>query len=96
MAKASGTDLAGFDAQLATTQMFYEPAEAVAFTKSPKLPKTMDFVRKFLFDHGILGRRRPSATSSASGFADGTMLGDEGEREAPLRSGYMEMPRREL
>jgi NAD+ synthase (glutamine-hydrolysing) len=35
MAKASGTDLAGFASQLATTQMFYEPAEAVAFSRDP-------------------------------------------------------------
>ncbi len=33
MAKLSGTDLAGFDAQLKTTQMFYTPKEAVAFAK---------------------------------------------------------------
>jgi len=34
MAKASGTDLAGYEAQLATTEMFYKPAEAVA---SPRM-----------------------------------------------------------
>ena len=61
MAKASGTDLAGYDAQLKTTQMFYTPAEAVAFTKDEKLPETMSFVAKFLFDHGILGEGAPSA-----------------------------------
>ncbi|MEM1345853.1 MAG: putative urea ABC transporter substrate-binding protein, partial [Pseudomonadota bacterium] len=30
MAEAAGTDLAGYEAQLATTEMFYTPAEAVA------------------------------------------------------------------
>jgi len=34
MADASGTDLAGFEAQLASTSMFYTPAEAVAFSNS--------------------------------------------------------------
>ena len=57
-------------------QMFYTPAEAVAFTKSAELPKTMDFVRKFLFDHGILGTTRRASTSSASSFPDGKTLGD--------------------
>ena len=34
MAKASGTDLAGFDSQLASTKLFDKPADAEAFTKS--------------------------------------------------------------
>lgn len=55
MGKASGTDLAGFDAQLASTRMFYEPADAVAFTTSPQLKTTMEYVAKFSFDHGLLG-----------------------------------------
>ena len=41
MAKASGTDLAGFDSQLASTAMFFEPAKAVEFTNGTELPKTM-------------------------------------------------------
>lgn len=55
MGKASGTDLAGFDAQLASTKMFYNPADAVAFTTSPQLKTTMEYVAKFSFDHGLLG-----------------------------------------
>lgn len=55
MAEASGTDLAGYEAQLATTQMFYKATEAVAFTKSKQLPKTMEYVAKFSFKHGLLG-----------------------------------------
>jgi len=55
MAKASGTDLKGFDAQLKTTQMFYNAKDAVAFTKSPKLKTTMKYVAEFSFNHGLLG-----------------------------------------
>jgi len=55
MAKASGTDLKGFDAQLKTTQMFYEAKDAVAFTQSPKLKTTMKYVAEFSFNHGLLG-----------------------------------------
>jgi NitT/TauT family transport system substrate-binding protein len=47
MAKASGTDLAGFEAQLKTTRMFYTPTDALAFTKGAELPKIMDLVRSF-------------------------------------------------
>jgi ABC-type proline/glycine betaine transport system permease subunit len=60
MAAASGTDLAGYQAQLDTTKMFFEPAEAVSFTKSAELPATMKFVAEFLFDKGILGEGAPS------------------------------------
>ncbi len=76
MGVASGTDLAGFDAQLATTQMFYAAADAVAFTGGPELKTTMDYVRTFLFDHGILGTGAPSPDFVGIAFPDGTVLGD--------------------
>ncbi len=55
MAKASGTDLAGFETQLKTTRMFYTPADALAFTNGAELPKIMDLVRSFCFEHNLLG-----------------------------------------
>ena len=55
MAKLSGTDLAGFEAQLKTTRMFYTPKDAVGFTTSGDLTKTMELVRSFCFDHKLLG-----------------------------------------
>ncbi|WP_455203653.1 putative urea ABC transporter substrate-binding protein [Kaarinaea lacus] len=61
MAKASGTDLKGYEAQLATTQMFYDAASAVEFTNSPKLKETMKYVAEFSFDHGILGEGAPDS-----------------------------------
>ena len=61
MAKASGTDLKGYEAQLATTEMFYDAKAAVDFTNSPKLKKTMEYVAKFSFDHGLLGEGAPDA-----------------------------------
>src|SRR5271168_3531271 len=56
MAKASGTDSAGFDSQLATTHLFATPADALAFMTGASLPQSMDLVRRFSFDHGLLGR----------------------------------------
>lgn len=55
MAEASGTDLAGYEAQLASTKMFYQAADAVAFSESPAVKKTMQYVAEFSFDHGLLG-----------------------------------------
>src|SRR6266851_1614640 len=41
MAKASGTDLAGFDSQLASTKLFDKAPDAVAFTESETVAATM-------------------------------------------------------
>lgn len=61
MAEASGTDLAGYEAQLASTKMFYQPADAVTFTKSSALTQTMQKVSEFSFEHGLLGEGAPDA-----------------------------------
>jgi len=61
MGKASGTDLAGYEAQLASTKMFYAAKEAVEFVNSPDLKKTMQYVAEFSFEHGLLGEGAPDA-----------------------------------
>jgi len=91
MAAASGTDLAGYDAQLSTTEMFYEPAEAVAFVTSPELPTTMDYVRTFLFDHGILGVGAPSVDFVGIEFPDGSVMGDPNNVTLRFDATYMQM-----
>lgn len=62
MAEASGTDLAGYEAQLASTKMFYKAADAVSFTQSSELKTTMQKVCEFSFEHGLLGEGAPDAT----------------------------------
>ena len=91
MAAASGTDLAGYNAQLATTKMFYKPADAVTFTKSADLPKTMQFVAGFLFDKGILGEGAPSAEFVGVAFPDGSTFGDPANVKLRFDTTYMEM-----
>jgi NitT/TauT family transport system substrate-binding protein len=61
MAEASGTDLAGFDRQLASTEMFYTPAEALALTGSEALKSNMQSVAEFSYKHGLLGDGAPTA-----------------------------------
>lgn len=91
MAVASGTDLAGYKAQLATTKMFYTPAEAVAFTQSAELPETMKFVAEFLFDKGILGEGAPSPEFVGVAFPDGSTYGDENNVKLRFDTSFMEM-----
>jgi len=61
MAAASGTDLAGYDAQLASTKMFFQPEDAVAFNNSKDLINTMGKVAEFSFAHGLLGEGAANA-----------------------------------
>ena|SRR5271166_1738348 len=76
MAKASGTDLAGFDSQLAATRLFAKPAEAAEFAQSKDIATTMDRVRKFLFDKALLGKDAKNADAIGVELADKTVLGD--------------------
>ena len=96
MGAASATDLAGYDAQLAATKMFYSPAEAVVFSASPALPKTMDMVRLFLFDHGLLGEGAPSADVVGIAFPDGKILGDSTNVKLRFDTTYMDAAANEL
>ncbi|WP_165311277.1 putative urea ABC transporter substrate-binding protein [Vibrio ziniensis] len=61
MAKQSGTDLAGYNQQLAATFMYYKPSDAVTFTNGADLKETMKKVAEFSFDHGLLGEGAPDA-----------------------------------
>jgi NitT/TauT family transport system substrate-binding protein len=76
MAKASGTDLPGFDAQLKTTRMFYTPAEAYAFYTGAGVVTTMDLVRKFSFAHGLLGEGAKSVDAVGIEFPANKTLGN--------------------
>jgi len=77
MATKSGTDLAGYDAQLQDTELFYTPASAYAFANSAQLLSTMDKVRKFSFEKGLLGEGNKSSDAIGMQFSDGTVLGDK-------------------
>ncbi|WP_028081573.1 putative urea ABC transporter substrate-binding protein [Solimonas soli] len=76
MAKLSGASLESFESQLKTTRMFYTPAETVAFVNDAKLQKTMDLVRTFSFDHGLLGADAATKDFVGIGFASGATLGN--------------------
>ncbi len=78
MAKASGTDVAGFDAMLETTELFTEPKDAVAFVTSDDLKTTTERVSNFLFDKALLGKDAKSAGAIGVAFPDKTVFGDEG------------------
>ena len=77
MAKASGTDLKGFDEQLATTKLFSDPKDAVAFTTGKDLKTTTERVSKFLFEKSLLGKDAKSDGAIGVEFPDKTVFGDK-------------------
>jgi NitT/TauT family transport system substrate-binding protein len=91
MAIASGTDLAGYEAQLASTEMFYDPAEAVAFVESETLPQTMVTVAEFLFDQGILGEGAPSADFVGIEYPADVITGDPANVQLRFDPSFMQM-----
>lgn len=91
MAKASGTDVAGFNSQLATTKMYWTPAEAVAFATGPSLMKTMDLVRKFSFDHGLLGEGAKTVDAVGIAFPGAKTLGNAKSVKMRFDSAYMQL-----
>jgi NitT/TauT family transport system substrate-binding protein len=91
MAKASGTDLAGFGRQLATTHLFVAPADAYQFVTGDSIQKTMDLVRKFSFEHGILGQGAGSVDAVGIQFPGGKLLGDARNLKMRFDPSYMKM-----
>jgi NitT/TauT family transport system substrate-binding protein len=78
MAKASGTDLKGFEEQLATTMLFSDPKDAVAFTNGGDLKTTTERVSKFLFEKSLLGKDAKTEGAVGVEFPDKTVFGDKG------------------
>ncbi len=91
MAEASGTDLAGYKAQMASTELFFDPADAVAQASAGDLPKTMTNVAEFLFEKGILGEGAPSADFVGIEYPDGSVSGSSENVKFRFDTTYMQM-----
>jgi NitT/TauT family transport system substrate-binding protein len=76
MGVLSGTDQAGFESQLATTAMYYTPAEALAFFNSVDLKTATDRVRQFSFANGLFGQGATSVDAIGIAFPGNQTLGD--------------------
>ncbi|MEN0106352.1 MAG: putative urea ABC transporter substrate-binding protein [Pseudomonas sp.] len=91
MAKASGTDLAGFKAQLSTTKLFYTAKDALAFATSAQLPETMNKVASFSFAHGLLGEGAKDAGAVGMSFAKDVVTGDSSNIKLRFDPSYVQM-----
>lgn len=75
MGELSGTDLAGYESQLKTTYMYYTPAEALAFMRSPELSAGLERVRQFSFATGLFGQGAKSVDDIGISVPGGATLG---------------------
>jgi len=91
LGEASGTDRAGYESQLARLKMFWKPADAVAFVTSEQAFEAMDSVRKFSFEHGLLGEGAADADFIGIAFPGGKLLGDAKNVKLRFDSTYMAM-----
>jgi NitT/TauT family transport system substrate-binding protein len=91
IAEASQDTLASYKEQLSTTHMFYTPQSAVQMAASPELKKTMDLVRQFCFNHGLLGEKTKSADDVAIQFPDKSVLGAQGRIRFRFNLDFMQM-----
>ena len=91
MAKSSAATVPEFKAQLATTAMFYKPADAVKFTTSNELKKTMEYVRTFSFTKGLFGKRARDKDVIGIEFPDGAVIGDKKNVKLRFTSEFMKL-----
>lgn len=91
MGKLSGADLAGYDAQLATTYMYYKPADAVAYVNSPQAVAAAEKVRQFSFSAGLFGEGAKSVDDIGIEFPGGKVMGAAANVKLRFDPTYMQM-----
>ena len=89
MAKASGTDVKGFDEQLVTTKLFSEAKDAVAFATSAELKTTTERVSKFLFEKSLLGKDAKTEGAVGVEFPDKSIFGEKDNVKFRYDATYM-------
>jgi len=77
MAKAGGSSLTEYKAQLKTTAMFYTAKDAVDYMSGEEIKTNMRRVRNFCFKYHLLGDRVKTADDLGIQFPDGSVLGNQ-------------------
>jgi NitT/TauT family transport system substrate-binding protein len=91
MAKLSGTDPAGYDAQLKTTHLYVDPSAAEAYADDPALVTATDRVRQFSFAQGLFGQAARSVDDIGIAFPGGKILGSPSNVKLRFDTTYMAM-----
>ncbi len=91
LADMSGGTVEDYKAQLASTKMYYDPAEAYELMTSDRHKETWDFVRKFSFEVGLFGEMAASEDFVGIEFPDGTILGDPDNVKLRINADFTKM-----
>jgi len=91
IAAASEDTLASYKEQLSTTHLFFAPQSAADFAASPALRDTMERVRQFCFQHGLLGEKTGSVDDVAVRFPDGGVAGKKDRIRLRFDASYMQL-----
>ena len=89
-AQASGDSLPSYRSQLATTALFTNPQMAYGFATGNDVKQKMDLVRRFCFEHGLLGQGATSVDQVGIQFPDGTVEGQKDHVRLRFNPFYMQ------
>lgn len=90
MAKAGGSSVTEYKAQLKTTAMFYQAKDAVDYMSGEEVKTNMKRVRNFCFKYKLLGDRVNTPNDLGIQFPDGTVLGDKSNILFYFDASYMQ------
>jgi NitT/TauT family transport system substrate-binding protein len=91
IAEGSTDTLESYKEQISTTKLFYTPQSAAEFGASAALKKTMELVRQFVFDHGLLGQGTKSVDDVAIRYPDGSIQGKPDRVRLRFDVSYMQL-----
>lgn len=91
LADMSGGTVEDYQAQLDSTKMYYDPAEAYDLMTSDRHKTTWDFVRTFSFDVGLFGESAPDKDFVGIEFPDGSILGDPDNVKLRINADFTKM-----
>ncbi len=91
MSESAGCTVEEYKEQLNTTAMFYDAQKAVDYYQGNTITEKMDYVRKFCFEHGLLGEGAQSVDEIGIRYPNGSTQGDESNIQLIFDATYMEM-----
>jgi NitT/TauT family transport system substrate-binding protein len=91
IAAGSEDTLESYKEQLSTTNLFYQPQAAVAFTTAPDFKQKMNLVRQFCFAHALLGANTKAVDDVAIKYPDGSLQGKADRIRLRFDVSYMQM-----
>ncbi|WP_028238150.1 putative urea ABC transporter substrate-binding protein [Stutzerimonas azotifigens] len=89
MGIASGTDLEGYERQLADTHLYDEPASVAALMSDRALQDSMASIARFSFDKGLLGSGARSAEEIGIAYPGGRIWGNAGNLKLRFDDSYV-------